>query len=104
MSRSWGHAVHRLADAEMARMEQMAGTYYGTCRALKCQEPVTHITQYSYVTGRHGRTSWSERRVCTGHAEKFAAKHGIEITEGLPPREHAMQRMLRTAGFPKQED
>lgn len=96
MANSWGHTAYRLGDAEMARRSAFS-TYQQTCRAPKCQELTTHVTQYSYITGRAGRASWSSRYVCTGHAEKFATKHGIEIAAVAPSREYAMQQ--RAAAF-----
>ena len=77
MSQSWGHAIRRLTSEEAATYTRLGWT----CATAKCKEPVTHITQYSYVTGRGGRTSWSQRKVCTTHGERFAAKHEVEIGE-----------------------
>lgn len=85
MSQSWGHAVRRLTEAQAA----LDALHDWKCRTGKCGEPVTHITQYSYVTGRAGRVSFSQRRVCTGHAERFAAKHEIEIADAPKPDEPA---------------
>ena len=107
MSRSWGHAVRPLAEAEIARAERQdehsavtfgkEGYRYSTvCRMPKCKEQISHEITYNYVTGRAGRVSWAAKDVCTGHAEKFAAKNGVEITDA-PPQEHASQQAIRAA-------
>lgn len=110
MSNSWGHAVSRLTAEDIACAERMdrhsaeifgaigreREPYYTVCRMPKCRERITCEVRYSYVTGRAGRTSWAAKNVCTGHAEKFAAKHGVEITDG-EPREHASQQMIQAA-------
>ena len=107
MSNSWGHEARRLTEAEIARLErqdehsaQVFGRegydYNRTCKTPRCAEHATHEIRYSYVTGRAGRVSWAAKNICTGHAEKFAAKHGIEITDA-PPQEHASQRALQAA-------
>jgi hypothetical protein len=90
MSNSWGHSVRPLTEADLARNKRLG---WEKCRTGKCQEPATHATHYNYVTGRAGRVSWSERHVCTAHAEKFAASHGVEI-EAAPAPEHALSRLL----------
>ncbi len=99
MSTSRGHAVRRLTEQEI-RLNSERGY---TCSSGKCKNPPTHATRYSYVTGRAGRVSWSEREVCTPHAEKFAAKHGIEITDAAKPQ-HALQRLLAAGGMKSQAD
>lgn len=81
MGNSWGHAVRRLTEDEVARY----ASHGWVCTAGKCREPVTHLTEYSYVTGRAGRTSWAARKVCAAHAEKFAAKHEVEVTDAPRP-------------------
>jgi hypothetical protein len=81
MGSSWGHAVRRLTEDETARYVK----HGWACASGKCREPATHFTEYSYVTGRSGRTSFSTRRACTVHAERFAAKHEIEITDAPRP-------------------
>jgi predicted secreted protein len=107
MPRSWGHEVRRLTEDEIARAEKQdergaeifkrEGYAYTTiCRMPKCRERITCEIRYSYVTGRAGRTSWAAKNVCTGHAEKFAAKHGVEITDA-PAQEHASQQAIRAA-------
>lgn len=107
MSRSWGHAVRRLTDAEITRAVQHDKhgaeifhrpdyAYDSVCRMPKCKERISHQITYNYVTGRAGRVSWAAKDVCTGHAEKFAAKNGVEITDA-PAREHATQQAVRAA-------
>jgi len=76
MGRSWGHVVRQLTDAEIDHYDR----WDERCAVSpKCQDQATHLTAYDYVTGRAGRVTDSRRRACTPHAEKFAAKHGIEI-------------------------
>ena len=99
MGNSWGHAVRPLTADELAsnkRQDEKWPKYPHRCTAAKCQEAPTHATAYNYVTGRAGRVSWSERQVCTVHAERFAAKHGIEIAVAPVPV-HASQAMLAAA-------
>src|SRR5690606_6685875 len=75
MSSSWGHAAARL-DPETIDEHDRWGR---RCSARRCVEPVTHVSGYRYVTGRAGRVSWAERRVCEGQAARFAQRHQIEI-------------------------
>jgi hypothetical protein len=107
MSRSWGHAVRRLTADEIARAKEhdehsakvfrREGYRYNTvCRMPKCQEWISHEITYNYVTGRAGRVSWAAKDVCTGHAEKFAAKNGVEIADA-PAQEHASQQAIQAA-------
>ena len=111
MANSWGHAVRTLTAEELASLERRnkrGAEIFGRedydydirCKTPKCRERVTHATRYSYVTGRAGRTSWASRNVCTGHAEKFAAKHGIEIADAAPQL-HALAEVAGT--FTEQE-
>lgn len=92
MGSSWDHAVRRLTEEEIAfRVRQD-----WPCSTGKCRETVSHATSYRYVTGRGGRVSFSERLVCAAHAERFAAKHEVEVTDA-PRREHAIEGALRQA-------
>lgn len=75
MSSSWGHAVTRLDPDTIDEHDRWGRR----CSARRCIEPVTHVSGYRYVTGWAGRVSWAERRVCEGHAARFAQRHQIEI-------------------------
>ena len=92
MGSSWGHAVRRITEDEAARYAKLGWA----CSSGKCREPTTHFTEYSYVTGRAGRTSFATRRACTAHAEAFAAKHEIQVTDA-PPSRHASEDALEHA-------
>lgn len=107
MSNSWGHTVRPLTEAEITRaLEQDKHSaeifhrdgyrYDSVCRMPKCKETISHQITYNYVTGRAGRVSWAAKDVCTGHAEKFAAKNGVEITDA-PASVHASQQAIRAA-------
>jgi hypothetical protein len=65
------------------------------CRTGQCRNDATHMTVYKYVTGRAGSTSFARRWVCTDHAHKFAAKHGIEISPAHPAPVHALETAVR---------
>ena len=88
---TWGHAVRPLDAHETASVERAHGkvtTYsppggYLTCSGRKCPHKAKFITLYSYVTGRKGRTSCTERFVCPEHAEKFRTKYAI--AKDAPP-------------------
>lgn len=57
----------------------------------------TWVVTYRYVTGRAGRTSFAERRVCDAHAAKFRARwHPAELDVGGGER-HALDQVLGTA-------
>ncbi|MBO0683144.1 MAG: hypothetical protein J2P45_08320 [Candidatus Dormibacteraeota bacterium] len=88
MSESWGHRVRILPQKERERLVRLQ------CASGRCTNEATHATSYNYVTGRSGRVSWAERKVCLEHAQRFADKHGVEITEAPAPL-HALERALR---------
>lgn len=107
MSRSWGHEVRHLTEPELAALERQnrrGAEIFGredydydvTCKMPKCRDRATHEVRYRYVTGRAGRTSWAAKNACTSHAERFAAKHEIEIADA-PPRQHAIQQAIGQA-------
>lgn len=89
MSGSWGHALEQLSVQRLfelarsdARTEARGGSYfYGHCKIGKYthDEPATYEHSYSYVTGRAGRVSWATKLICAVHAEKAAAKYGIDL-------------------------
>lgn len=86
MSRSWGHSVRLLPDDE----REMYARHDWSCGSRNCNEPVTHMLGYRYVTGRAGRISSAEKRACPKHAEAFAKKYEVE----MPPE--ASERFTRT--------
>jgi len=49
------------------------------CSVRGCDLRPEFRCTYDYVTGRAGRVSWAERCYCRVHAEKFAAKNGIQM-------------------------
>lgn len=78
---SWGHAAGRLEESDP--YYRPLGTQPLVCSWPKCGQPVTHWTSYRYVTGRAGRVSRATKHVCEVHAQRFADKHGLEITDSL---------------------
>jgi hypothetical protein len=75
---TWDHAARRLTPAEIDRFDRWGDV----CGASpKCQQQATCMLSYSYITGRAGRGSTAHKRACDGHANKFAAKHGITIAD-----------------------
>lgn len=92
MGSSWGHAVARL-DPETIDEHDRWGR---RCSARRCIEPVTHVISYRYVTGRAGRVSWAERRVCDDHAARFAKRYQVEIG----PASAAAARQPADGGLP----
>lgn len=84
---SWNHQAFRLPDHVVDRNDRFGVE----CRAAaKCTDPATHETTYDYTTGRCGRVSDSSKQVCQGHAERFAAKHQVEIQPPRPPAQSAV--------------
>ena len=92
MSRSWGHAAGVLSDEQRYYTWEREPGQPVLCSRPKCSEPVSHWTRYEYVTGQAGRVSHATRKVCAGHAQRFAEKHGIDITDE-PPTPTASQAM-----------
>lgn len=103
---AWGHEIRLLTDDELAgtdpyawerpswmgdgtdgvagkSWEETAIEWAASRRRCSlgrgCPEPAELVATYHYITGRRGRTSWAERWACTGHAERFAEKHGLEL-------------------------
>lgn len=90
MSNSWGHAIRRLTDGERDQQYRLGYRCSG-----KCTEKATFATSYRYVTGRAGRVSWAERYACDTHAQRFAAKHDLELpTEAAEAQVHATRVAL----------
>lgn len=81
-SKSWGHAAGVLPEDQ--RGYTVRGVWFTYWCAGKCPDPATHWTAYSYVTGRSGRVSHVTRKVCQRHAEQFATRHGIQVTDDAP--------------------
>lgn len=46
-----------------------------TCGHRGCNKPATHMSGYSYVTGRRGNVSVRESFHCPDHAASFAERH-----------------------------
>lgn len=87
---AWGFEVSLLAEDEVRRRAQRDGH----CSTGKCRDRATHLTSYRYVTGRAGRVGSAERAVCTAHAERFAAKHEVEIGPPRAGRQTASQAAI----------
>lgn len=49
--------------------------------SARCHTRREFIVRYAYITGRAGRTSDAERRVCRKHAEAFAKKYGVPMPD-----------------------
>lgn len=69
----------------------------GICSTGKCSAQPTHRTSYRYVTGRAGRIQTAERAVCIAHAQRFAAKHNLEIGEPQAQQVTASQAAISAA-------
>lgn len=91
MARSWGHRVWPLTAAAADEHDR----WNRRCTTGRCTAPVTHHTSYRCVTSsRSGRDSASNSLVCTHHADRFAARHGIFMEaapDTAPPPEDTMQ-------------
>ena len=70
MSRSWGHTIRELTEAEHASGGRTK------CSAPLCPERPQYLCEYEYFSGR--RNTSSRRDYCVGHATKFAHEHGLE--------------------------
>lgn len=97
MSNSWGHAAGTLHPRQIPHeyvdwTDKSKGTVPYRCSSRGCNEPVTHWTSYRYVTGRAGRVSSATKKTCLAHAERFATKYGIEVTQApaVPTESQAM--------------
>lgn len=94
-SSSWGFAIRRMIDEEL-----IAFGGIGYKCAGKCPEKATFENSYNYITGRAGNTSRRRVPACRTHAEKFAAKHGLEMPAESAVRQlNATEQMFRAAGF-----
>ena len=90
-SKSWGHTLRLLTAEEYERTNR--GDYGCGMRrdGRRCGAPMTHAQRYSYVTGRAGRVSDSERAVCAEHADRFAKRWGLEVPAEPSERPHALR-------------
>lgn len=99
--RSWGHAVRPMNAKESAQDdailagpdEETIGSHvyhrhhWTHCRCRDgrserpgaCHERRAFAVSYSYITGRAGRASRSERFACRAHAEAFARKNSVPM-------------------------
>lgn len=75
---SWGHTVRPLTGEEIVG----AAGFGRTCSAGKCGKAPTYRAAYCYVTGRAGRTTNAVRFLCGEHADRFAARHGLDVKDG----------------------
>lgn len=80
---TWGYTVFKAAPM-CDWQSHCTMNAHSNGRAGKCAKPTGYVTRYFYVTGRKGRTSSNDRWVCKDHAERFAAKHRVEILEQPP--------------------
>ena len=48
---------------------------------VKAKKLATWVASYEYVTGRGGRSTTAQRRLCDAHAKKFCLEHKIEPLE-----------------------
>lgn len=77
MATTWNHAI-RPATADEIDLHARHGW---NCATGRCCAPVSHVISYKLVTGRSGRVSSRETKVCTAHADKFAVKHELAMPE-----------------------
>lgn len=94
MSKSWGHTVRPLTEAEInSNINQGKHDYQWHLKypregfvpdeatsiawrmkcsiSRHCKNEATHVLRYHYVTGKAGRTSWAEKQICAAHAAKY---------------------------------
>lgn len=102
MSHSWGQAIRSLTAEERARYyptgprprpvwnamsdaDWVASEPERQARerhcSVRCPNEIAFVTSYRYVTGRAGRISFQERRVCHEHGARFAAKYGLVLPD-----------------------
>ena len=102
MSRTWNHTIRPIVGSQKARV-----TFHETqswnpdapvtdlfeCAScpVKAKKLATWVASYEYITGRGGRTSTAQRRLCDEHAKKYCLAHGTEPLEAEPedPRSRA---------------
>jgi hypothetical protein len=94
MSNSWGHTAYRLTDEEIAKFVQLGWTCSCGGPRGRCDLKAEYCVEYSYVTGRAGRTSYAQKKACIEHAKKFAAKHKVEILPAQPRAMHASEQAI----------
>lgn len=83
---AWGHrletiTLERLIGAPLFKPLPGQPPFYSspTCSRKACPNPPLWIASYDYVTGRQGRTSSAERRLCEKHATDFAKKYKLNL-------------------------
>lgn len=94
MSNSWGHTAYRMTDEEIAKIVGYGWTCSCSGSRGRCDLKAEYCVEYSYVTGRAGRTSYAQKKACIEHAKKFAAKHKIEILPARPRARHASEQAI----------
>ena len=109
VARSWGATIRLLTIEERIALAQRERSWSGTLRswgrprsddeefaALIRGRACTmggrdhlaeaeFVVSYHYITGRRGRVSVAERRVCKGHADSFARSHHLPLPEPTEP-------------------
>ncbi len=92
---SWDHEVYRLPAEVIDRGDRFGAK----CGAGKCAELPTHAVRWTYITGRSGRVSYTVRRVCTGHGERFAVKHHLTVGDPRPEQPSQYTAALEAFGL-----
>lgn len=88
-AKSWDHRVILLPPRRLDQAQSCS---------VRCPSPVTYMTSYRYVTGQYGRTTTARRQVCTEHATRFAARHGLAMpTEPSPVEPRLLDQVVGAA-------
>ncbi len=98
MSSSYAHTVTRMKPDDIELFERQ-----GWKCSSKCPNKPEYFISYKYVTGRQGRVTWADKRVCAVHAEKFARKHGLafppeNINEAKYAEDEAIKNEIKDWG------
>ena len=80
---AWGHAIRSLTPDEIAEQERRNMEYveHGwppdarLCVMRRCPNVASFAIAYLYVTGRAGRVTHAEKKVCDKHAAGFRKKY-----------------------------
>lgn len=87
MGQSWNHRIARMPFDEEQTYARLGWTCAGRANGSRCPERATWTASYDYVTGKRGRVSSSDRHLCDGHAQRFAAQHDLEL-DVTPQRDY----------------
>lgn len=96
---SWGHRIEAIPREEALTRAKDTGNNLGRgtvaapiwpdawmrlcCAHPRCTKtkPAVFRTEYSYITGRAGRSSSARKAACIEHGKKFATKYRLPLPE-----------------------